>query len=123
MPSLALEIAVGVQEAAPLSDVQVEPAPAGEFRQITMLFADLAGYTQAVRRAGGRRPRILLEQYNINQNFIRKNYTWLYVLARSNTSYCTDSFGSSMSIGNHHRHINALHGHQVNHLSVSVHYR
>jgi len=56
-------LAVGAQEAAPLSDVQFESAPSGELRQVTVLFADLAGYTKLSGELGAEDTHALLNRY------------------------------------------------------------
>ncbi len=56
-------LAVGAQEAALLSNVQAEPTPAGELRQITVLFADLAGYTKLSGELGPEDTHALLNRY------------------------------------------------------------
>ena len=70
----AIAALAGGQEAAPLSDVQAEPVPAGELRQITVLFADLAGFTKLSGELGAEQTHVLLNRYFAAVDGIVKGY-------------------------------------------------
>ncbi len=56
-------LAEGDQEAPPQDAVEAEPAPSGEFRQVTVLFADLAGFTRLSGELGAEETHSLLNRY------------------------------------------------------------
>ena len=56
-------LAEGDQEAHPHDAVKAESAPSGEYRQVTVLFADLAGFTRLSSELGAEETHTLLNRY------------------------------------------------------------